>query len=116
MRLKNCFCQCALILLGSTQWPCATAGEQKVAGPIKVFRVGSSSFGYALIEDTQAIVESRGDFRLICDEKQDKAGYTRLDRFVTQPGLCEEWCEETLPRSECRLVRHWRDRKHRDGL
>lgn len=65
---------------------------------IKVFRVGSSSFSYVLIEDTRAIVEASGDYKLVCDAKGDQAGYTRLDQFITQPGLFEEWCEGQIPR------------------
>ncbi|MEQ8788633.1 MAG: hypothetical protein RIC55_20150 [Pirellulaceae bacterium] len=76
---------------------CATAARAETKS-IKVYRVGSSSFSYALIEDTRAIVEASGDYQLICDAGDDQAGYTRLDQFLTQPGLFEEWCSEQIPR------------------
>lgn len=86
-----------------TLWACSLALLCSLAGnvqakEIKVYRVGSSSFSYILIEDTRAIVEASGDYKLICDAKQDQAGYTRLDQFLTQPGLFEEWCEQQIPR------------------
>lgn len=65
---------------------------------IKVFRVGSSSFSYALIEDVRSILEADGTYGLECSDNEDQAGYTRLDRFVQQPGLYEEWCDEQIPR------------------
>lgn len=67
---------------------------------ITVFRVGSSSFSYTLIEDTRAIVEASGKYKLVCDKHGDQSGYTRLDQFITQPGLFEEWCDEQIPRIE----------------
>jgi hypothetical protein len=81
-----------LFLLG---WCVTGHGAEK---QIKVFRVGSSSFSYMLIQDTRAIVEASGYYKLVCDEKGDQAGYTRLDQFLTQPGLFEEWCREQIPR------------------
>lgn len=75
------------------------AQEAPQVKEIKVLRVGSSSFGYELIEQTRAIMEALGDYRLVCDAKEDGAG-VRLDRFVRYPGLSELWCEETLPRIE----------------
>ena len=90
------WCACVLFsLLASVVFPLAGQGSPQ---EIKVFRVGSSSFGYDLIEMTRDIVEASGDYRLICDEKADKAGYTRLKRFLSRPGLYEEWRKETLPR------------------
>ena len=84
-----------VVLLG-----CACDVARAAGKPIKVFRVGSSSFSYVLIEDTRAIVEASGKYKLVCDAKADQAGYTRLDQFITQPGLFEEWCERQLPRIE----------------
>jgi len=78
-------------------WCAAAHSAEKT---IKVFRVGSSSFSYMLIQDTRAIVEASGDYKLLCDEKGDQAGYTRLDQFLTQPGLFEEWRREQIPRIE----------------
>jgi hypothetical protein len=83
-----------LLMLG---WVAATLAQAEQQ-TIKVYRIGSSSFSYALIEDTRAIVESLGDYKLICDPGRGQAGYTRLDQFLTQPGLCEEWCAEQIPK------------------
>jgi|GEM_PF-4183763 len=74
------------------------SGAAESLKEIKVFRVGSSSFSYALIEDTRAIVEASGKYKLVCDTKGDQAGYTRLDKFIAQPGSFEEWCEQQIPR------------------
>lgn len=71
------------------------AGEVKTQ--IKVLRVGSSSFPYMLIENTRAIVEASGNCELVC-AKEDATGYTRLDQFISQPGLFDEWCREQVPR------------------
>jgi len=87
----------ALTLLLCLTWAAAASAEVE---EIKVYRVGSSSFPYELIEQTRAIVEASGDYKLICDPKADQAGYTRLDRFRSQPGLFEEWCEEQIPKIE----------------
>ena len=85
---------------GSFTFVCLALAAPAIAGPkvIKAYRVGSSSFGYALIEDTRAIVEASGRHKLICDKKADSAGYTRLDKMVQLPGLYEEWCEQNVPR------------------
>lgn len=75
---------------------------------IKVLRVGSSSFPYMLIETTRAIVEASGRYELVC-AKEDATGYTRLDQFISQPGLFEEWCREQVPRiqgGQLRLCDH----------
>ncbi|MFO7955619.1 MAG: hypothetical protein R6X33_00780 [Candidatus Brocadiia bacterium] len=90
----------AVLFVGQVVSVPAQASEKAKPQAIKVLRVGSSSFGYDLIEITRAIVEHSGDYRLVCDEQKDKAGYTRLDRFVTRPGLYEEWCEEVMPKVE----------------
>lgn len=65
---------------------------------IRVFRVGSSSFGPQLLWDAKRIVDATGKFVLEWDEKKDSAGYTRLDQFVTQPGLYQEWLERYIPK------------------
>lgn len=76
----------------------STACEAQPAGEsMKLLRVGSSSFPYLLIEDIRNVVEASGSSRIVCD-KADDTGYTRLDQFVTQPGLYEEWCREQMPR------------------
>jgi len=88
----------ALVFLGHAPSASAQGVEPKAPKTIKVYRVGSSSFSYALIEDTRAIVEALGNYKLVCDAREDQAGYTRLDQFLTQPGLYEEWCEKNLPK------------------
>jgi hypothetical protein len=64
---------------------------------IKVLRVGSSSFPYLLMEYTRAIVQASGKYELV-SAKEDTTGYTRLDQFISQPGLFDEWCREHLPK------------------
>ncbi len=76
------------------------AAELEQPQAIKVYRVGSSSFGFDLIQMTRDIVEAPGNYRLVCDRQEDQAGYTRLDRFVTRPGLYEEWREDVMPKIE----------------
>ncbi len=95
--MKHILCTAAFLL-----WlpVLSQAREPSAVKEIKVVRVGSSSFSPILIEDTRAIVEASGKYKLICDEKVDQAGYTRLDQFITQPGLFEEWCEKQIPRIE----------------
>lgn len=63
---------------------------------IKICRVGSSSFNYELFEQAKAIAEASGRFRLVSGG-EDHTGYTRLDDWVRQPGLYEEWCGQKLP-------------------
>jgi hypothetical protein len=70
---------------------------QELRKRIKVLRVGSSSFPYRLIEYTRAIVEASGKYELV-GAKEDATGYTRLDRFITQPGLFDEWRDEHVPK------------------
>ncbi len=69
---------------------------------IKVFRLGSSSFGYDLFSDAKAIAEASGKYKIISDRKGDSGRYTRLEWFPTQPGLYEEWCKENIPRIEAK--------------
>ena len=88
---------CAVLLFAFASAPAAHADEPKT---IKVYRVGSSSFGYDLIQMTRYIIEASGNYHLVCDRQEDQAGYTRLDRFVTRPGLYEEWREEVMPKIE----------------
>jgi hypothetical protein len=90
------------VLVASAQACLAPAGAAEPVAPkvIKVYRVGSSSFSHPLIEGTRAIVEALGNYKLVCDAQKDQAGYTRLDQFLTQPGLYEEWCEAKLPKIE----------------
>ena len=73
------------------------ACQAKEKTQIKVLRVGSSSFPYMLIENTRAIVEASGKYELVC-AKEDGTGYTRLDQFISQPGLFEQWCREQVPK------------------
>ena len=80
------------VLLTSVQ-----AAEQGEPRTIKVYRVGSSSFGYQLIEMTRRLVEVSGNYRLVCDSKQDSSGYTRLEWWPKRPGLYEEWRQKTIP-------------------
>jgi hypothetical protein len=70
---------------------------QQTKKQIKVLRVGSSSFPYGLIEYARAIAEESGKYEIISG-KEDSTGYTRLDKFISQPGLFEEWCREQLPK------------------
>ena len=65
--------------------------------PIGVLRVGSISFPYPLIEQTRAIAEVSGKVELV-SAKEESTGHTRLDQFITQPGLFEEWRREHLPK------------------
>ncbi len=65
---------------------------------IRIFRIGSSSFNYELIENAAAVLAARGNVRLACDEERDKAGYSRLDDFVREPGAYEAWRAKTLPK------------------
>jgi len=90
----------ARIALLTLLWLASAASARSAEKTIKVFRVGSSSFSYVLIQDTRAIVEASGKYKLICDAKADQAGYTRLDQFLTQPGLFDQWCDEQIPRIE----------------
>ncbi|MFW5870423.1 MAG: hypothetical protein ACOCVL_02035 [Candidatus Sumerlaeota bacterium] len=75
----------------------ASGFAQDVKKQIRILRVGSSSFPYSLFEITRDIAEASGKYELI-SEKGDSTGYTRLDQFVSRPGLFEEWCEEQGPR------------------
>jgi hypothetical protein len=76
--------------------PTAEAQQDPQRSPrtFRIFRVGSSSFGPALIENTKRIVNATGRFVLDWEPKRDSAGYTRLDQFISQPGLCDEWCKK----------------------
>jgi hypothetical protein len=73
---------------------------QAGAKELRAYRVGSSSFGPALMEDAKRIIDATGRFVLTWDEKRDSASYTRLDWFATKPGSMEAWCAENIPRIE----------------
>ncbi|NLF38029.1 cadherin-like domain-containing protein [bacterium] len=60
---------------------------------IRVYKVGSSSFGNDLMINTKYLVEASGDYTL----EFDASSYTRLDQFVTQPYLFTEWTNLYLP-------------------
>ena len=84
----------ATLLFILLPWACHARHTKE---QIKVLRVGSSSFPYMLIENIRAIVEASGKYELIC-AKEDDTGYSRLDKFIGQPGLFEEWCREQVPK------------------
>ena len=64
----------------------------------KIYRVGSSSFPYAIIQQLRAVVEAGGAYRLVCDEKKDQAGYTRLDELARKPAMYKEWMDTNIPK------------------
>ena len=89
-----------IAFLSLTAVAVAQDGGHRKPKTIRMYRVGSSSFGPGLLVITKDIIGATGKFVLDWDQKRDSARYTRLDQFVTQPGLYEEWCKSNLPRIE----------------
>ncbi len=79
------------MLLAVLVWLAATAAH--ALQTIRVYRVGSSSFGAELLDNTRYLLEAGGAHTLV----YDSAGYTRLDDFVTKPYTFHQWTNTYLP-------------------